>query len=354
MPTLQSLKPANARLCLKIERICSRRLRIARGDRLLLAVSGGSDSLALAVIMQVISRRMGIQISCMHVDHRLRRSSGLEAVFTRDFCESLGLACAVAQANVTDLASRWKCGLEEAGRLARHRLLEDQRKAVGADFILTGHQAEDLAEDIILRMLRGAGWPALAGMGWRSGHILRPLLREYPETLKNLLKSENFNWINDDSNQSLAFRRNRVRHLLMPMLRCENPSVSQSLSRIHEFGQMDADYWRLRLEQALAAVPWRYDRDAGLLVLPKALLAPLHPAARLRLYHLALSQLRQNSACSGQTRADSLLRLEEIFRSRAGSKVIQCSGGITATLEKGEIVLRATAKMGGGQRLCRA
>lgn len=340
MPTLQKLSAADARLCLKIEKICRQRLRLAPGAKLLLALSGGPDSLALAAIFLVLAPRLDFDLSCLHIDHHLRRSSGWEAEYVLDFCQNMGLPCAVAHADVAAIANNGKCGLEEAGRLARQKLLEERRKAIDADFILTGHQAEDLAEDIILRMLRGAGWPALAGMGWRNGHVLRPLLHESPDRLKAFLKARQIEWINDESNQSLAFRRNRIRHLLMPMLRCENPAVGQSFCHIHDFGQMDADYWRQTLDKALSAMPWVLDRNAGILILPKALLAQLHPAARLRLYHRALAELRENSRQKGQTRADSLARLDDVFLAGVGGKLIQCSGGITATLEHGDIILR--------------
>lgn len=340
MPSLQSLSPQDARLCLRIEKICRKRLKIARGARLLLALSGGSDSMALAVIFLVIAPRLNLELSCLHIDHHLRRSSGWEAEFVRNFCANAGLPCVIAHADVGAIAANGKCGLEEAGHLARRKLLEERRKAIGADFILTGHQAEDLAEDIIMRMLRGSGWPALSGMGWRNGRMLRPLLHESPERLKAFLKASGFEWINDESNQSLAFRRNRIRHLLMPMLRCENPAVGQSLRRIHDLGQLDADYWRNELDRALAATPWRMDEAGEILVLPKKLLAPLHQAARLRLYHRALAELRSGMGRKGQARADNLFRLDEVFVAGTGGKVIQCSGGVTATLEHGDIVLR--------------
>lgn len=344
MPTLQNLTPKNARLCLKIENICRQRLGIAPGSKLLLAVSGGPDSLALATIFLVIAPRMDFSLSCLHVDHHLRPSSAWEAKFVRDFCEGMGLECVIAHADVQAIANSGKCGIEEAGRLARHKLLEDRAGAINADYILTGHQAEDLAEDIMMRLLRGAGWPALSGMGWRNGHIRRPLLHESPERLKSFLKSCGLDWINDESNQSLAFRRNRVRHLLMPMLRCENPAIINSFERVHDLGQLDADYWREILDKALAETPWHLDMENGILILPKELLRPLHPAARLRLYHKALGHLRAGVFGGGQSRNDNLQRLEEVFLSGIGGKMIQCGGGITATIEHGGIVLRSAPR----------
>lgn len=341
IPALQNLAPQDAHLCLRTGKICRQILGIKPGSRLLLALSGGPDSLALSLLLLILASRLEVELAALHVNHHLRRTSDVEAEFVMSFCKNAGLPCAVAHANVNAIALAGKCGLEEAGRLARRKLLENHRKAIGADFILTGHHAEDLAEDIVMRMLRGAGWPALAGMAWRNGHILHPLLRESPERLKAFLRDNNCEWVNDESNQSLAFRRNRIRHLLMPLLRCENPAITHTMGRIHDLGQLDADYWQTELDKALATHPWQFDPCSASLVLPKALLMPLHPAARLRLYHRALAELRyRKSDHPGQTRADSLMRLEEVFRGGIGGKVIQCSGGITATLKRGDIILR--------------
>lgn len=340
IPTLQSLAPQDARLCLKIEKICRHILHIPPGSKLLLAISGGPDSIALALLLAILAPRLKATLAALHINHHLRRLSGLDEDLTLQFCANAGIPCAVAHADVNAIALAGKCGLEEAGRLARRKLLENHRQNIGADFILTGHQAEDLAEDIMLRLLRGAGWPALAGMAWRNGRILRPLLRETPQRLQAFLRANNCNWINDESNQSLAFRRNRIRHLLMPLLRCENPSVTQTMGRIHNFGQIDADYWQTELDKALAAQPWQFDGES--LTLPKALLAPLHPAARLRLFHRALAELRNcRPGNAGQARADSLMRLEEVFQAGVGGKIVQCGGGITALLKHGDIILNS-------------
>lgn len=338
IPTLQSLAPQHARLCLKIEKICRHILHIPPGSRLLLAISGGPDSIALALLFSILAPRLKVTLAGMHINHHLRRSSNQDADFTLEFCADAGIPCVVGHADVSCIARAGKCGLEEAGSLVRRKLLEDHREFIGADFILTGHQAEDLAEDIMMRMLRGAGWPALAGMAWRNDRFLRPLLREDPKCLQAFLRANNCKWINDESNQSLAFRRNRIRHLVMPILRCENPAVTQSMDRIHDFGQLDADYWNVELDKILATQPWQFDGES--IILPKDMLKPLHPAARLRLYHRALAELRK--CCpgrSGQTRADNLMRLEEVFQAGIGGKIVQCGGGITATLKHGKIIM---------------
>lgn len=332
---LQDLEAVSAHLCLRIERICRNQLKIAAGSRLLLAVSGGADSLALAVIFQALAPRLDASVSAIHINHNLRAAAAEDAAFVEKFCTQIGMLCAVVDINVNDAARMWRCGLEEAGRILRYRVLEERRKIQKADQILTGHHAGDLAEDILMRVMRGAGWPALGGMAWKNGKISRPLLRTQPQELRALLLACGFSWREDESNQSLEFLRNRLRHVVLPLLRLENPAINQSMGRIHELAQLDRDYWDNLLDSALQAHPWQISRtglDATLL-LPRKLLEPLHPAARMRLYHRGLNQLRD----SGQNRMDALLRLERAWQSGIGGRAIQCSGGITAYCAKNGI-----------------
>lgn len=337
MLSLRDLSPPHAHMCLRIEKIC-RSLGIASGMNILLAISGGADSTALAVICRVLAPRLEIHLEAAHVDHGIRAASASEAAFVRNFCDGLAIPCHTARIDAPAQAALKKCGLEEAGREARLEILENVRKETGSDFILTGHQSEDLSEDIFLRLLRGAAWPGLSGMGWRHGSILRPLLHESPENLQNLLTACEIPWINDPSNQSLAFRRNRIRHLLMPMLRCENPAISQGLQRLHYLGSMDKEYFADELQKHLAAHNWIWGKRE--LTLPKALLNAMHPALRLRLYNLALQAFRSKYSLPGQNEAETLMAMESIVTANAGSKTIQCPGGITATLHKGALIFR--------------
>lgn len=332
VPRLGQLPQRLARLCLRIEKNCRQKLGIAAGQRLLLAVSGGADSTALAVIFAIIAPRLNVGLCALHVDHQLRPGAAQEAMGALDLCASLRIPCQIERADVAARARAEKRGIEDAGRHARAELLAEARLATDSDFIVTGHHADDLAEDILLRLMRGAGWPALGGMAARHGHCLRPLLHEKPEDLKALLRALGVKWFNDESNQNLAFRRNRARHLLMPMLRCENPGIGDTFLRMHDLAAIDADYWNSELDKAVQIHPWLPLKSG--IVLPKDLLRSLPKAGRLRLYMRALAILQQER---GQARADNLLKLDDILADGKGGKLIQCGGGITANVERGAI-----------------
>ena len=163
LPELRSLPPASARLCLAVERFCLRRLKLPRGTRLVLALSGGADSTALACILHILSPRLRLDLFALTVNHGLRPEADADARCARDLCARLGIPCVQRHADVTGLASGKGWGLEEAGRHARYALLEEERRARQADFVALGHHNEDLSEDVLLRLTRGTGWPALGG-----------------------------------------------------------------------------------------------------------------------------------------------------------------------------------------------
>ena len=359
LPTLQELPAATARLCLEAERFCRQRLGLAQGSRLLLALSGGADSTALALVLHLLAPRMGLTLHALSVDHGLRAESAQDAEFVQQLCDKLGIACTVRQADVRGLSASGKIGIEDAARTLRYALLEQQRAAVGADFIVLGHHAADVSEDVLLRLTRGAGWPALAGMPARDDerHLLRPLLATDAQALKDLLRHCGFSWCEDASNQSRLYKRNRLRLDVLPLLRQENPSLDRTVHDLWQMARLDEDYWNLLLDGALAANPWQEQPAAGgngpSLTLPAKLLAGLHPAARLRLYVRAVRHLCRATAGNvgedsdgtgqlhGQARARTLLRLDEALASGRGNTRFQLPGGLEAYLKGGAIVFGA-------------
>ncbi len=365
-PTLQNIPPTAARLCLKVERFCLTRLGLAKGSRLLLALSGGADSTALALVLRLLAPRLGLNLHALSVDHGLREESSQDAVFTLQLCNILNIPCTVRQADVRGLAENSGIGIEDAARRLRYALLEQERVAVGADFIALGHHAGDMSEDVLLRLTRGTGWPALGGMAARDDerHLLRPLLATDAQALRTLLVECGIDWREDASNQSRQYKRNRLRLDVLPLLREENPSLDRTLHDLWQMARLDEDYWNTALDAALAEHPWIVGKDDAelrknengaegpSLILPAKLLAGLHPAARLRLYVRAVQFLCRPAAGNadkdsdssgqihGQARARTLLALDDALAKGRGNTRFQLPGGLEAYLKGGNIVFR--------------
>ena len=334
---LQDLAPADARLCLGVERFITRELGLALANRcLLLAVSGGADSLALLYVLHVLRPRLLAELHVMVADHALRPRSGAEADGVREHCDALGIVCTVRRLDVADYAAARGLGLEEAGRVLRYAALEEERKRLDAAWIMTGHQLEDLGEDVLLRLLRGTGWPGLGGMPAVDArrHLVRPLLLTPAGELKNFLRRCGIVWFEDESNSDRNFRRNRVRHALWPVLLEESPRLAEHIAHLWRIARADGAYWDTRLEPMLPEA-------GGGVVTPSvtlegAVLKGLAQAERLRLYMRAVARLSRVYG-RGQGRAETFFALDAAWNAGRGNTRFQFPGGIMAEVRRGGV-----------------
>lgn len=332
-PTLAQLPRASARLCLQVARFVERDCHIPLHDTtLLLAVSGGADSLALLTIFTALRSHCGHRLLVAHIDHGLRPESPAEARAVAALCAAWGISCHLHAAPVRQHAAAKGVGLEEAGRDVRYAMLEQLRAAHAAQWIATGHHREDLAEDMLLRFTRGTGWPALGGMQAMDPHrrLVRPLLLCDPASLRILLHSYGISWHEDASNADMAYTRNRLRHTVMPLLRAENPALHQGVENLWTLAQEDAQHWERLITTALAE--YKVALSPPRITLPKVLLHAVDKATRLRLYMKAIHSLGQ-----GQARATTLFQLDAAWQDGRGNTLFQLHGKVSARLLQGVI-----------------
>jgi tRNA(Ile)-lysidine synthase len=308
--SLQDLPPSVAHLFLRVERFIAGEDDVEAGPRLnrsslLVAFSGGADSTALLLFCTVMSGRWGAQVRAAHLDHMLRPQSGPESERAAEFCRRFDVELTVERVDVPSLCGPTLSGAEEKAREIRYEFLERTRRALGADLILTGHHADDLAEDVVMRLVRGAGWPGIAGMkAWDpERRLLRPFLATTKAELAGLLRMLGIAWTEDGSNQDLRPWRNRVRHLLLPLLEGQNPAIRQAMAQLWKLGRIEESYW----DKALSWVP-RPSPGGKEVMLDAESLVVRHRAERLRAYKRCLDSLGP-----GQALFENLLRLDQAF-----------------------------------------
>jgi tRNA(Ile)-lysidine synthase len=185
------------------------------GSRGLVCVSGGSDSLALLHLLHAAAVPLALRLDVLHFDHGLRPESAREADWVAQQAAALGLPCHIVRAE--HLAGRHS-GVQAAARA--WRLSETRRLAAqwDAQWAATGHQHDDHLETLLLKLLRGVHISRLQGMAWRSGLFVRPLLGCSREELRDYLGARGLSWLEDPSNARPAYKRNRVRNELLPLL----------------------------------------------------------------------------------------------------------------------------------------
>ncbi len=192
---------------------------IVPGSRVLAAVSGGSDSVALVHILRALADAGELSLSGVaHFNHQLRPSADADERFTADLARGLGLRFIADREDVAARARRERRSLEDAARTARHEFLARARAASGADVVALGHTRDDQAETVLLRLTRGAGLRGLGGMHPKNGAIVRPLLACRREELRAWLAERSQPFSEDESNQDVSIPRNRVRAELIPLL----------------------------------------------------------------------------------------------------------------------------------------
>ncbi|MDR1872654.1 MAG: tRNA lysidine(34) synthetase TilS [Deltaproteobacteria bacterium] len=205
------------------------------------AYSAGPDSTALLALL--LSAVPAKQVFAAHLDHNLRDSSAAEAQKAQEWAEDLGVKVILGSVDVKALASQRGRGLEDAARFARYEFLAQTLSTVKGDYIVTGHQANDQAETILLKLLRGGGPTALIGVKRKNGAIIRPLLDFTREELLSYLKIKGLSYLNDPSNQDLAFRRNRLRLNIWPEIVKLNENAASALARAADLAVVEEEYW---------------------------------------------------------------------------------------------------------------
>lgn len=199
-----------------------------RGEKVLVAVSGGADSMVLLEFLANVAKSLELDLHALHVNFGLRgQESDRDERLVRRRCKELGVFLTIHEA---DNLSRSASNLEEKARDIRHKVLRETAQEIEASAIALGHTLDDQAETILMRVVRGSGTKGFAAMSSRDGSIVRPLLGVRREQVREYAKERGIAYREDASNHDLKFTRNRVRHILLPtLLKYFNPRVRETL-----------------------------------------------------------------------------------------------------------------------------
>lgn len=294
----------------KILRMIRRYGMISPGDTVTVALSGGADSVALLYALYLLKGKLGIEVEAVHFNHGLRgEESERDAQFAWRFCEMLDIRCGVHRGTVVPGGK----GLEAAARDARYRVfMADYAK------VATAHTANDNSETVLMHMVRGTGLKGLGGIAPVRGNIIRPMLEVTRQEVLEFLQENFLGHMEDSSNASDDFFRNRLRHHVMPLLYDENPRLAENLS---------AMAMRLRQdEEALASMTPEGES------LSVEELRRLHPALRYR----CLEQFLRRCGVK-EPEADHITLTEKLVFSEKPSARADLPGGVTVARNYGSL-----------------
>ena len=217
---------------------------VPQGSFVVIACSGGADSVALTDAVRQLGGECGYKIAVMHVEHGLRGEEALrDAAFTEKFCAKRGLTFACRHIKAGEYAQTQGLSIEDAARRLRYRELWQYVDELGADFLLTAHHADDQAETVLMQLLRGSGTAGLGGMQVQSGRLVRPLLFVRRSEIEAYCEARGLDYCTDSTNSDLHYTRNRIRKELLPYLEQNfNPQLVTALGQTAQLVQADNDF----------------------------------------------------------------------------------------------------------------
>jgi len=305
---------------------------LSQDDRVVVAVSGGPDSVALLDMLDRLRGELGLVLFVVHLDHCLRGKEAREdAEFVEDVARSRGLPFVLGVEDVAEFARREGCSVEEGAREVRYRFLERVARNLRADKVALGHTRDDQAETVLMRLIRGGGRRGLGGMAPRRGKFVRPLLQISRREILDYLREGGLPFKEDSTNRDLSFLRNRVRHILLPLLEKRfNPGISEVLSKEAEVWRAEDEYLETLAERAFEDI--LRDRGEKRIVLDIGGLLRYHIAIRRRVARLAYREVTGDLPDFEAT--------ERLLRAAEEGGWVDLPGGVRAQRAGGVLALR--------------
>lgn len=309
------------------------------GAHVVIACSGGADSVALTDAVWQLQDECGYKIAVMHVEHGLRGDEALrDAAFTEKFCAERGLDFACRHVKAGVYAEAEGLSMEDAARKLRYRELWQYVDELGADYLLTAHHAGDQAETVLMQLLRGSGTAGLGGMQVQAGRLMRPLLFVQRSEIEAYCRERNLSFCHDSTNDDMHYTRNRIRKELLPYLQQQfNPQLVTALGQTAQLAAMDNVF---ACHYAQKFYGEQVEENGGLLVCRSAKLLAEFEAVSARVIRLMWEQKAAPGSELGFEHIKAVLRL---LQNGSSGKALMLPGKTAAAYSYGKLYIGACA-----------
>lgn len=329
------------------------------GERVGIAVSGGADSVALLWLLHELSGELGIRLFVLHFNHGLRGAdSESDEKFVTGLAACLGLPFSSSRADVADIARTKHWNLEDAGRRLRYRFFASLVEEGRIDRVAVAHTADDQAETVLARILRGTGPSGLAAIYPVNGHVIRPLLNVRRAELRKYLHTAGQLWREDVSNFDQSRLRSRLRHQVLPVLESQiQPAVVSHLSRLADRSREDEAFWKAITAMLLGSLLDRQGSRLGIrcadllnpclkagILVRGELPAEARAAVSHRLVRGIISELRGHSR---QLTADHVERVVRMAASGLSGSRVELPGVVAERCFEWLLISRVNEKANG-------
>ena len=219
---------------------------IKNGDKIVLAVSGGPDSIAMLNALNNIKNKNYIEFEIVvaHINHLIREEAREDENFVKEFCENIGVQFFSKSIDVKEIANNNKIGLEEAGRIARYDYFDEVAKLTDSKKVAIAHNKNDSVETVIMHALRGSGTYGLHGIEAKNGKYIRPLIECERKEIEEYCMENNISARIDKTNFENIYTRNKIRNIVIPYMKEEfNPNIIDTISRLSETIKQQDDFF---------------------------------------------------------------------------------------------------------------
>jgi len=310
---------------------------LSRGDKVLLALSGGADSVFLLSFLQKFKRRFGIEIKAFHLNHQLRgRAANQDEKFCADFCSHRDIKMLIVTRDVKAYAKKMKISLEEAGREIRYKELNKAAKKMNCSKIATAHNLSDNTETILLNLFKGTGLTGLTGIPVRRENIIRPILCLSSDEIRKYLKQNKMDYRIDKSNLSNDYERNFLRNEIIPKLKARlNPKLEEKISSSSNIFSQINSYITKQIQQV----------DKKVVIIDgESLRIDLKRISKLdkNFLNLMLKPIVENNF-KIELNSENIFSLTDLIKSESG-RSIQLKENIFALRERNELFIQKKKK----------
>jgi tRNA(Ile)-lysidine synthase len=310
---------------------------VKSGEKLVVAVSGGPDSVCLLHILVNLRSELGVVLHVAHLNHRLRgKDSDADAVYVAGLARRRGLPATITSRDVEAYRKKKRISLEEAAREVRYDFLADVAQKTGAAQVAVGHTADDHVETVLMHLIRGSGTQGLRGLRPLTTYgdltIIRPLLTLTRRETMDCCRQQRLRPRRDASNFSPEPFRNRIRHYLLPELRKYNPQINEALLRTAAIAADDMDYIENEAELLWNKVA---RQEKGAVIINKKGLTALPPALQRHVLRRAIGAVRGNLKDIEAGHIEAVLNA----LGKPAGKVIGLPSGLNFTIESDRYVL---------------
>lgn len=308
---------------------------ISKGDRVLLALSGGSDSVCLLYVLNELKSVLGFELFACHLNHDIREEADSDMAFVKELCENLNVQCFFKKTDIKSVAKSEKISEELAGRNARYAFFDELSEEHNINLIATAHNKNDSAETILMHMVRGAGTDGLSGITYKRGNIIRPLLDAEKKEIEEFCKKNGYKFVTDKTNAETIYTRNKIRLELLPKICAEyNPAFIDVVTKNAKSIRSDAEFLDIEAEKAYNIIK----TSTGIRI---AEIQKLHPSIARRVIIKSIKEYLKTEQNIQSVYVESILRLVE--KGKSGSSV-NIGENIRCVIESGNLIYKKSTE----------